>query len=714
MATKLQIHWILLQFFILSFLASPLEAKLTADKHSLGQYHFSVPAGLQTRVDFWKKVYSQYTTNHAIVHDINNLSIIYEVVNLSGEVSERAKEKKREQIKSRYKKILRSLARKKPGAKLTAEEGRVARLVKKGYYRASRNIRVQIGQKDRFREGLARSGQYISQILKVFKDYGLPQELTVLPHVESSFQLNAYSSAGAAGVWQFTRRTGRRYLKVGYEVDERMDPLLATVAAAKLLKRNFEHLKSWPLAITAYNHGLQGMKRAKRLHGANLARIISRYRSRTFGFASQNFYSEFLAALDVVRNYQKYFPGLKINPPLRTASVAFRHYVDVRTVMKYFNMTAEEINSYNYSLRRPVLSGQKRIPKGFIFKAPAEKFPDIERLYAQIPKSLKHHRQISSKWYTVRRGDTLSRIAARFRTRVGTLKRLNRIGRRSRIYVGQVLRLPQSKRARRSPVQVAGSQPVNVTGLKTVSYRVRRHDNLFKIAQRFRTDQKTLVALNRMKDPDYLYPGQVLQVPKRASSSIRVVKKTDHLVIKSTNGEKSRPARSDVTLKFVNNEIIRGSNQNRPAFLPVSFTPNMHKDSKVGDITVDLGETLSHYSEWADLTLEELLRINHRKNGTLKFHEKIKVPFYRVSPAEFETRRQEYHKAIQEDFFSNYRIKKTLVRKIKKGETLWEISNDIYFVPFWLLSYYNPDRDINSLSVGDSVVIPLITKVKPS
>ena len=695
-------------------MASPLEAKLADNRHSLSQYHFSVPSGLQTQVNFWKKIYSQYTTDHAIVHDINDLNVVYEVVNLANEVSERAKERKREQIKSHYKKILRALARKKPNAKLTAEESRVAHLVKNGYYRAARNIRVQIGQKDRFREGLVRSGQYMPQIRKIFNDYGLPQELTVLPHVESSFQLNAYSSAGAAGVWQFTRRTGRRYLKVGYTVDERMDPILATVAAAKLLKRNFKHLQSWPLAITAYNHGLQGMKRAKRLHGADIARITNRYRSRTFGFASQNFYSEFLAALDVVRNYRKYFPGLKVDPPLRTVSVAFRHNLDVRTVMKYFNMTAEEINKYNYSLRKPVLSGQKRIPKGFVFKAPAEKFADIERLYAQIPGSLKHHRQIPSKWHTVRRGDTLSGIAARFGTRVGTLKRLNRIGRRSRIYVGQVLRLPQPKWIKRAPIQVAGSQPVNITGLKTVSYHVRRHDNLFKIARRFSTDQKILVALNRMKNPDYLYPGQVLQVPEHVSS-IQVVKKADRLVIKSAKGEKARPNRADVTLKFANNAIIRGSNLNRPAFLPVSFTPTMHKDSKVGDITVDLGETLSHYAEWANLTLRELRRFNHRRSGnTLKFHEKIKVPFYRVSPAEFETRRQEYHKAVQEDFFSNYRVNKTLVRKIKKGETLWEISNDIYFIPFWLLSYYNPERDINSLSVGDSVVIPLITKIKQS
>ena len=116
------------------------------------------------------------------------------------------------------------------------------------------------------------SGQYMIFLKKIFKKYDLPEELIVLPHVESSFNYKAYSSAGAAGIWQFTRGTGKQYLKISYEVDERLDPILSTEAAAKLLKRNYEVLGSWPLAITAYNHGAYGMKRAvKKLY--NQAKI---------------------------------------------------------------------------------------------------------------------------------------------------------------------------------------------------------------------------------------------------------------------------------------------------------------------------------------------------------------------------------------------------------------------------------------------------------
>ena len=85
------------------------------------------------------------------------------------------------------------------------------------------------------------------------------------------------------------------------------------------------------------------------------------------------------------------------------------------------------------------------------------------------------------------------------------------------------------------------------------------------------------------------------------------------------------------------------------------------------------------------------------------------MPFRRITPEEFEQKRQEYHKAIQEDFFSNYQVDKVVTRKIKRGETLWEICNNIYFIPFWLLSNYNPDMDIHSLKVGESIVIPILT-----
>ena len=357
---------------------------------------------------------------------MRNLGIVYEVVYLGNKpLSRRVKERKLDKKRTKYKKILKRIAKTKNKSSLKGEDLRIYKLVQKDFRKASRRIRVQYGLKDRFKTGIESSGLYMNEIIRILKINKLPEELRVLPHVESSFQLGAYSSAGAAGIWQFTRGTGRLFMRVGYDVDERRDPILASHGAAKLLKKNFEVVKSWPLAITAYNHGLQGIKRAQKRHGSDIVKIVKNYKSRTFGFASRNFYAEFLAALHVVQNQNKYFPNLSIKNPLQRVSMRLPNYIDVNTAMKYFEMTRKEIAESNPSLRRPVLNGEKRIPKGYIFQAPERKFNNLQAQYKKIPQRALYSGQLRSKWYTVRRGDTLSGVAIRFGTSVRSLKLYN-------------------------------------------------------------------------------------------------------------------------------------------------------------------------------------------------------------------------------------------------------------------------------------------------
>ena len=702
-------------------------ASFAYEVHTLNQYHFSTPPGLQSKVEFWKKIYSEYSTKHAVVHDIKNVDIVYELVYLGEKpLSRRARERKLEKTKKKYRNILRRIAKTSNKAKLKGEDKRIYNLVGKNFYRASRNIRAQLGQKERFREGIERSGLYNKEIKKIFEKFNLPEELSVLPHVESSFQISAYSSAGAAGIWQFTRGTGRLFMRVGYDVDERRDPILATYGAAKLLKKNFESVGSWPLAITAYNHGLQGMKRAKKRVGNDIVKIIDKYKSRTFGFASQNFYAEFLAALHVVKNQNKYFPNLAIKKPIRKASFILPDYIHIRTAMNYFNMTREEIAEANPSLRRPVLNGEKHIPKGYVFQAPIRKIDNLVARYGQIPQKVKYGSQLRSKWYTVRRGNTLSGIALRFGTTVRSLKSFNNLGRRNRIYVGQVLQLPR-RNSRHQPTFRLAKLDSSKYSTKIVSYRVRRHDNLSKIAKRFDANVSHLTRINRFRNPDSLYPGQKIKVPRReiidekiklASSNVKTgnfklsvnrsqISKSSNTAKNSTKIKTER-AVSPGTLQVARYSTDR-TNKNRPAFKPVSFSPDGNSDSLIGTITVDFDETLSHFAEWSLQSVKELRRMNRiGKRGDILANDKIRVNFSRVHPGNFEEKRQEYHKAIQEDFFNNYEISKLAIRSVEKGETLWEICNEIYTIPLWLLSSYNAEKDINSLAVGEPIVIPVI------
>ena len=714
-------------FFSVSWFPGNASASLPHEVHNLNEYHFTTPSGLEKKVEFWKKIYSEYSTKHAVVHDIKNLGIVYEVVYLGEKpLSRRARERKLEKTKVKYRKILRKLAKTKNKAGLKGDEKRVFNLVKNDFYRASRNIRAQLGQKDRFREGIERSGLYLDKIKRILKEHNLPEELSVLPHVESSFQIGAYSSAGAAGIWQFTRGTGRLFMRVGYDVDERRDPILASYAAAKLLKRNFKSVRSWPLAITAYNHGLQGMKRAQKKFGNDFVKIVSKYKSRTFGFASQNFYAEFLAALHVVKNQNKYFPNLVIKKPINNVSFTLPDYINIRTAMNHFDMSRDEISKANPSLRRPVLNGEKRIPKGFVFQAPAGKVNNMVARYGQIPQNVKYGSQLRSKWYTVGRGDTLSGVALRFGTTVRSLKSFNNIGRRNRIYVGQVLQLPKGKSRRQPAYQLAklDSSDVLAKNVRTtlVSYKVRRHDNLSKIAKRFDTDVNHLTRINRFRNPDALYPGQKIKVPgqeeiieKKLASKTIVSKNFKLTVDRSQVAKPTKSSKKSVQVKTERAvspgtlKVARASgiNSNRPAFKPVSFASN--SDSGIGTITVDFDETLSHYAEWSLLSVRELRRINRiGKSGDISVNDKLRVNFAKTQPDTFEEKRQEYHKAIQEDFFNNYEISKLTIRTVAKGETLWEMSNENYAIPLWLLSSYNSDKDIRSLSVGEPIVIPVI------
>ncbi len=136
----------------------------------------------------------------------------------------------------------------------------------------------------------------------------MPIELAILPHVESSYHPGAYSSAAATGMWQIVRSTAQRFMRVDYVVDQRLDPYAASNGAMELLEYNYNALGSWPLALTAYNHGANGIARAIRDVGStDIGRIIADYKGPRFGFASRNFYPQFLAALHVDQNAQEYF-----------------------------------------------------------------------------------------------------------------------------------------------------------------------------------------------------------------------------------------------------------------------------------------------------------------------------------------------------------------------------------------------------------------------
>ncbi len=482
---------------------------------------FPVPDVLRPNVAFWTRVFTALDVRSGVLHDANDVTIVYHTLH-SLPSHRRQRQRLIDRHRRHYQRILYALARGQ-NRPHTHEEKRVVALFPEEKRRpslfraAARTIRFQQGLRDRFARGLVRSGAYLPAIEQIFAAAGLPAALALLPHIESSFNNRAHSKAKAVGIWQFISRTGRRFLTINAVIDERLDVPRATVAAAKLLQENYRALGTWPLAITAYNHGAHGMKRAMtKLGSKNFGTIVQRYRSRSFGFASKNFYAEFLAVIAIVPDYKTYFGALTFDTPPVYHTLTLDAYMDISTLETYLGLTRQEIARWNPSLRRFVLQGQRRIPAGFELKIPSGHVPatELHKRWASIPSQHKFSQQVRVERYWVQSGDTLSTIARRFTTTTRALAALNGIERPDKIRIGQTLQLPVPSKQHRL-YQVRPPLPSKQHRL----YQVRPGDTLSTIAHRLRTTVAFLAELNDITRPYRIRIGQLL----RTSSPIPAV-----------------------------------------------------------------------------------------------------------------------------------------------------------------------------------------------
>jgi peptidoglycan lytic transglycosylase D len=507
------------------------------------------PKALERDVQFWVRVYTQVDTNGGFLHDQYNLAVIYETLHFSPNASSRDRQRIVDQARNRYAAALRRIAAAKDGSlsdddqrikNMWGAEGTPSRLIE-----ATDDIRFQLGQSDRFREGLIRSGAWETHIAETLANLGLPPELAVLPHVESSFNPAAYSKVGAAGLWQFMRSTGRRYMRIDSAVDDRLDPFRSTEAAAQLLAYNYRILGSWPLAITAYNHGAAGVRHAKETLGTDdIVKIVRQYNGRTFGFASRNFYVSFLAALEVDRNPTKYFGGIEKQNEAKFQEVIVPGFVNISTLERALKMDESKLHALNPALLRAVWIGQRHVPKAYHLRLPIDGQQwTSSMLAARLNPQEMFAGQPAPRRYRVQRGDTIVSVAQEYGVSPEQLARLNRIRTSAKLHVGRVISLPEQPAqtlaaaltpappsAPAAPVTLgkAGAPPAAIPSAPAATpgtsipataateaagvYIVKRGESLAEIASKFGLTEGQLLDLNNIRNRDFIFEGEQLAI----------------------------------------------------------------------------------------------------------------------------------------------------------------------------------------------------------
>ena len=428
---------------------------------------FTVPPGLEPAVEFWKRIFLRYDSSQLVFFDPRDFSKIHEVVKVGPYANAR--------------KVFRSVRR---------------RITRRGV--PSHRIRMQRGISDSFVAGVRRSGRYMAHMRKVFSARGLPEELAYLPLVESSFRNDARSFRGAVGMWQFMPGTGRRYMRVTRHLDERRDPMEATRAAARLLQENYRQLGTWPLAVTAYNHGRNGMKRAVRQVGSrDIVKIIRRYRGRSFKFASKNFYAEFLAAVHVMREVERHLPGVRYDPLLHLEEIRLARGVAVSSLLRRSKVSRADLLEWN-----PALSRRARwIPEGYRLKAPQLQSQRLRRALAGMKSAP------AFPYHVVARGETLSLIAKAYGASMYDIQAVNGVANIHRLRAGQRLRIPRGKSVRNGKPRTASARRPRAY------HRVRRGETLSTIAGRYRVSVAALQRANKISNVHRIRVGQRLRIP---------------------------------------------------------------------------------------------------------------------------------------------------------------------------------------------------------
>jgi len=490
------------------------------------------------------------------------------------------------------------------------------------------------------------------------------------------------------------------------------------------------------------------MRRAVVQQGTtDIATIVKKYQSKSFQFASRNFYTAFLAALEIDTHPEKYFPGLDLRPPSDTAVVVVPDYVKARKIADALNVRETQLHDLNPALTEAVWSGDKYVPKGFPLRVPRSTAAVADELLAALDKGERYAAQVLDNQYRVRNGDTLSQIAAEQHVSLAALMRVNNLSGREMIRVGQVLSLPVGAQGGApAPTLLASSEPEARPPVSSTvpagapgTYTVRNGDSIARIAKRLKIDEQVLLVANSLSGVDKIFPGQTLRVPGTANltpaavlaaneppAAVALVPaaavvvappaspfegplQEDEIEAALTPAVDGKPSGAETVAEA---DDTSDGNALASTQAELAADPSDYSVSAASQITVQALETLGHYADWLDVPTQRLRDLNHIKaREAVVIGQTLKLDLSRVDAATFEERRRMYQQQRQDEFFAAYQIEDVASHVIKPGESLWVLAERTYKVPVWLLRQYNPDLNLDRVTVGVVVKFPKLRAV---
>lgn len=368
-----------------------------------------------------------------------------------------------------------------------------------------------------FKRVSKRAERYLYHVANALEEHNMPAELALLPIVESAFDPFAYSHGRASGMWQFIPATGKRFgLKQDWWYDGRRDVVKSTQAAIDYM--NYLHKRfdgDWLLALAAYNSGEGNVNKAIRANRKQGK--ATDFWSLRLPKETEAYVPKLIALAQILNEPARYgveFPAVKDEPYFVSVDVGSQ--IDLAQAAELADIELDELYLLNPGFNRWATSPEG--PHQLI--VPVKKASAFEERLAQLPKE----KRINWVRYTIKSGDTISTIAAHYRTTSKALREINEL-RSNRIRAGKALFVPVARKGSDQYVFSAGQRLKNKQNRTSLSNRIKQihitksGDSFWKIARHYGVGMRDVARWNNLGTTDVLREGQKLVIWSKAANS---------------------------------------------------------------------------------------------------------------------------------------------------------------------------------------------------